>query len=156
MRGKKIVLSLAVLGGLGGAGLWRSWYERGHFVTEEVRIPSKKIKEPKTLVFLTDLHDKEFGRGNRELLSAIGALEPDMALIGGDTMIAKPGKAALDVTERLLDGLTKICPVFYGNGNHEQRLKRERGLYGGLYDQFCLLLMISVSVKNEAYLCEPV
>ena len=151
MRGKKIVLSLAVLGGLGGAGLWRSWYERGHFVTEEVRIPSKKIKEPKTLVFLTDLHDKEFGRGNRELLSAIGALEPDMALIGGDTMIAKPGKAALDLTERLLDGLTKICPVFYGNGNHEQRLNRERGLYGGLYDQFCLLLeQYGVRYLNDA------
>ncbi len=73
MRGKKIVLSLAVLGGLGGAGLWRSWYERGHFVTEEVRIPSKKIKEPKTLVFLTDLHDKEFGRGAAFCHRGLGA-----------------------------------------------------------------------------------
>lgn len=140
MRGKMTVLSLAVLGGLGGAGLWRSWYERGHFVAEEVRLPSPKIKEPKTLVFLTDLHDKEFGRGNIEMLSAIRDMEPDLALIGGDTMIAKPGKAELGVTERLLDGLTKICPVFYGNGNHELRLKRERGLYGRLYDQLCLLL----------------
>ena len=108
-----MVLFLSVFGGLGGAGLWRSWYERGHFVTEEIRISSKKIKEPKTLVFLTDLHDKEFGRGNERMLSAIQDLEPDLALIGGDTMIAKPGKAGLCVTERLLAGLTRICPVFY-------------------------------------------
>lgn len=140
MRGKQTVLFLSIFGGLGGAGLWRSWYERGHFVTEEIRVSSKKIKEPKTLVFLTDLHDKEFGRGNERMLSAIRDLKPDLVLIGGDTMVAKPGKARLCVTERLLAGLVRICPVFYGNGNHEQRLQREKGLYGSLYDQFCLLL----------------
>ena len=51
----------AALAAAAAAGLVRSAYERNHFVTEEVEIVSKKLREPVTLVFLADLHDKEFG-----------------------------------------------------------------------------------------------
>ena len=46
-----------------GAGcLARSRYERDCLVTEEYRIASEKIHgQGKTIVFLTDLHNKEFG-----------------------------------------------------------------------------------------------
>jgi len=49
-----------------GAGcLARSRYERDCLVTEEYRIVSEKIHGPeKTIVFLTDLHNKEFGDQN--------------------------------------------------------------------------------------------
>ena len=32
------------------------------------------------------------------------------------------------------------CPVFYANGNHEQRMQRDRGVYGAMYDEFRELL----------------
>lgn len=104
----------------------RSRYERNHFVVEKTKIFSAKIKEARTLVFLTDLHDKEFGRGNSLLLEAIAGTAPDIVLIGGDIMMAKAGKDSLAVTERLLRGLSQLAPVYYGNGNHEQRLRQKQ------------------------------
>ncbi|MCI8742775.1 MAG: metallophosphoesterase [Lachnospiraceae bacterium] len=130
----------AGLAAAAAGGLLRSRYERNHFVTEEVTVVSKKVNGPATLVFLADLHDKEFGQGNERLLAAIRQAGPDAVLIGGDTMVAKEGKATLEVTERLLQGLSGICPVYYGNGNHEQRLRRRTQEYGDLYQQFCRLL----------------
>jgi len=122
------------------AGLVRSHYERDHFVVETVELSSEKIQAPRTLVFLSDLHDKEFGNGNSRLLEAIRREQPDAVLIGGDTMIAKKGKADLGATKRLLSGLSGLCPIFYGNGNHEQRLQREVKDFGGLYQRFRELL----------------
>lgn len=132
-------LAAALTAGAAG-GLLRSRYEREHFVVEETIISTDKIRRPRTLVFLTDLHDKEFGEGNNGLLNAIKEIQPDFVLIGGDTMVVKPDKARLEVTERLLKGLRQICPVYYGNGNHEQRMKQERKVYGDLYDQFRKIL----------------
>lgn len=121
-------------------GLIRSRYERDHFAVETVELSSEKIRSPRTLVFLSDMHDKEFGRGNQRLLDAVRRECPDAVLIGGDTMIAKKGKADLGASKRLLAGLAELCPVFYGNGNHEQRLQRETDTYGGLYQRFRDLL----------------
>ncbi|MDO4267897.1 MAG: metallophosphoesterase [Eubacteriales bacterium] len=125
----------------GAAALARSSYERSHFVTERTVIVSPKIRRPRTLLFLSDLHDNEFGPGNERLLAAARKEKPDGILIGGDMMVAKPGKAGLRVTERLLDGLAGMgCPVYYANGNHEQRLRRERNTYGTMYREFCRML----------------
>ena len=65
------ILSAVVAGGAAAAavGLVRSGYERRHFVVEETAIYSEKIRNPRTLVFLTDLHDKEFGEANGQLLA---------------------------------------------------------------------------------------
>lgn len=95
--------SLLAAGAVGG--LARSEYERDCLATEKTVIRSRKIKRPRTVVFLTDLHDKEFGQKNDRLLTEIRRLQPDFALIGGDTMVAKEDRAKLDVTEGLLAGL---------------------------------------------------
>lgn len=130
----------AALGAACAAGLIRSQYERDHFVAEETVIVSEKIKAPRTLVFLSDMHDKEFGAQNTRLLAAIADIHPDAVLIGGDTMVAKDGRGDLGATENLIRGLVPIAPVYYGNGNHEQRLNTEREVYGDSYRRFCRLL----------------
>lgn len=137
---KKSIWILPALAALGAGGLLRSQYERDHFVAEETKICSPRIKRERTAVFLTDLHDKEFGEGNRLLLDAVRQEQPDFVLIGGDTMVVKPGPAGLEATERLLAGLKELCPVYYGNGNHEQRLLKERESYGEMYRDFRRLL----------------
>ena len=137
---KKSIWILPALAALGAGGLLRSQYERDHFVAEETKICSPRIKRERTAVFLTDLHDKEFGEGNRLLLDAVRQEQPDFVLIGGDTMVVKPGLAGLEATERLLAGLKELCPVYYGNGNHEQRLLKERESYGEMYRDFRRLL----------------
>jgi len=68
-----------------GAGcLARSRYERDCLVTEEYRIASEKIHGPgKTIVFLTDLHNKEFGQENSRLMEAVRRVNPDAVLLAG-------------------------------------------------------------------------
>lgn len=155
----KLIAALLAAGAAGAAGgLARSRYERDCLTVEETEIVSRKIKKQRTLVFLSDLHDKEFGEGNERLLQSLRSIKPDMVLIGGDTMVVKAGSAKLEVTERLLDGLCGLwhedawrsqdpdirqqdsCRIFYGNGNHEQRMRREPETYGGMYREFTEML----------------
>lgn len=141
MRAGSIELSLCAAAGAAAAGLAWSKYERGHFVTEELVFSSSKMKEPAVLVFLSDLHDNTFGEKNEKLLKEIKRIHPDAVLIGGDTMVTKPGRANLSRTKELLQGISRLsCPVFYANGNHEQRMQRDRGVYGSMYDEFRKLL----------------
>lgn len=130
-----MLTELGLLAGGAAAGLLlRSQYERNHFVVEETTIHSDKIKKDRTLVFLSDLHNKEFGPDNQRLAAAVAAVSPDAVLIGGDTMVSRPGeRSGLAVAERLVTRLVKLGPVYYGNGNHEQRLVWEREKYGNLY-----------------------
>ena len=92
-------------------------------------------------MFLSDLHDNAFGEKNENLLEEIKRIHPDAVLIGGDTMVIKPGRADLSRTRELLQEISRLsCPVFYANGNHEQRMQRDRGVYGAMYDEFRELL----------------
>ena len=77
------------------------------------------------LCFLSDLHEKKFGENNCELLDFIDKADPDVVLIGGDMAIAgnrNPERNRTAVTLSLCRELAGRYPVFYGNGNHEQRL----------------------------------
>lgn len=77
------------------------------------------------LVFLSDLHEREFGKDNSRLLEMIYKADPDAVLIGGDMIIADknhPENIRTGVTRRLCAELVKKYPVFYSEGNHEQRL----------------------------------
>lgn len=120
----------------GGACLLRSHYERDMLATDHYEIRSQKIREgEKKFVFLTDLHDKEFGAGNGRLIDAVRAEKPDAVLCGGDMMVVK-GSADLSVTLDLLRTLAKEFPVFCGNGNHEERMRRETHYYGTMYRDY--------------------
>lgn len=118
-------------GGALGCLLW-SEYEKNSFVTDHTTIKSDKIKAERQFVFLSDLHDKEFGRDNRRLVKAIERIHPDAVLIGGDMMVAHAG-CSLDVTLKLVRTLAEKFPVYYANGNHEERLRSEPENYGEMY-----------------------
>lgn len=118
-----------------GVGLLlRSEYEKNHFSVEELRIDSPKLRYKHTFVFITDVHDKEFGPGNGRLLQAVRRVKPEGIFIGGDVMVSK-GEGCLEVTFALLEGLISIAPVYYALGNHESRLDREREKYGNKYEE---------------------
>lgn len=103
--------------------LLRSKFEKSHFVTEKMIIHSDKLKKPaRDFVFLSDLHSHTFGRENQKLIEAIDRIKPDGVLIGGDMMIARREEDPR-VILHLVKELALRYPVYYGNGNHEQRLK---------------------------------
>lgn len=87
--------------------------------TYEIR--SHKVTEPLTLVFLSDLHAKEYGPGNADLIEAIRQTSPDLILSGGDLVVARERKVKEGV--ELLKRLREIAPVYAGYGNHESELK---------------------------------
>ena len=96
-----------------GAGcLARSRYERDCLVTEEYRIASEKIHgQGKTIVFLTDLHNKEFGEENSRLLETVRKVKPDAVLFGGDGMVAKRGNSDVRIPLALLTELAKELDI---------------------------------------------
>lgn len=127
---------MATAGALGAAAcLARSEYEKKRFSVEEICIRSEKILQEKTFVFLSDLHNNEFGPGNRQLVDAIRRVKPDAVLIGGDMMVCK-GQRDVEVPLRLIRQLVQEFPVYYGNGNHENRMVWERETYGTLYEDY--------------------
>lgn len=147
---------------MGAAGLIRSEYEKRCLAVDHFEIASEKIKGEKTIVFLSDLHDQEFGKNNEGLLKAIDKVRPDLILIGGDMMVArkkakkKPDEQqTVGISWRLVKDLADKYPVVYGNGNHEQRLKREKILYGSCYENYVKCLkdagVVYLSNKNVEF-----
>lgn len=113
----------------------RSRYERSIFVSDVYELGSKKLKKDRTFVFLSDLHDNQFGRNQRWLLAAIEKAEPDGILIGGDMMVVKK-RADVQAALFFVKQLARRYPVYYGNGNHENRMDRRRDRYGDAYDRY--------------------
>ena len=126
------------LTGLGAGFFARSEYEKKHFVTETFELTSEKLREEeRNFVFLSDLHNNQFGKNQEKLLRAIEKVRPDAVLIGGDMMVCKWGKLDLEPSLDLVRTLAGRYPVFYANGNHEERMKREREVYGDSCQTFC-------------------
>lgn len=95
------------------------------FKTTRYRLCVPKFKAldgEKRIVLLTDLHNKVYGVNNDKLLKAVRREKPDMILIGGDMLVARKG-AAFEAALKFVTQLPRICPVYYGLGNHEQRMK---------------------------------
>lgn len=135
---------------IAGAGLLlRSEYEKEQLSVERTVVESTKIGKDCTLVFLSDLHNHRFGEDNRRLLDAVDKINPDLVLVGGDMMISKGG-ADTSVSLALLQQLAKRCPVFYGNGNHENRMRRETSVYGDQYESYvCSLKNLGIKVLEN-------
>ncbi len=120
------------------AAVWvciRSVYERKVFTTDTYELRSEKVTREHTFVFLTDLHDNCFGSGQRRLLAAIGRVKPEAVLIGGDMVTAREG-VQIETAASLIKELAGRYPVFCGNGNHENRMKRDRARYGDAFSRY--------------------
>ena len=81
------------------------------------------------VVLLSDLHNHVYGEKNKKLLDEIRKIHPDLILVAGDMLVGKED-TSWEVAAQLVEQLPKICPVYYGNGNHEQRMKEQPELYG--------------------------
>ena len=87
----------------------------------------KRLKRDKAkFVFLSDLHNRQYGYKNETLFNDIVSLEPDFIVFGGD-MITSCMEKWSDYSDTLdfIKRLAEKYPVYYGMGNHEERLKRK-------------------------------
>lgn len=138
---KKLFLALTGATALAAAGLLRSSYERKSLVQKSYAIRDRRISRSLRLAFLTDLHANSFGAGNGTLIQCIRDARPDVVLIGGDMMVVKPRhRMDFSALEALLQGLSGRFPIYYAEGNHEQRMKLEEGKYPGWWEAFYSLI----------------
>ncbi len=110
---------------------WVMLYDSNRFVISEHTVSDGRIRERCRAVVLADLHNKRYGRDNEKLIAAIRECRPDMILVAGDIPTAKPG-APLDTAIHLMEELARDYPVYYGNGNHEHRMKLYPKAYGDM------------------------
>jgi predicted MPP superfamily phosphohydrolase len=105
---------------------------RYHIHTGDAR---RSPRNPFSLVLLSDLHNRSYGKDNGDLLQEIRAEHPEAILIAGDMVTA--GKfPETEAAVSLMSELTRSFPVYYANGNHETRLKLQTYLYGDCYEKY--------------------
>ena len=115
--------------------LWLCIYDSNRFVVVRYQIKSNKIKGTYRAVVVADLHNKQFGKNNRLLLDEIHRCQPDGIWIAGDIPTAVPNKK-LDTALSFMKALAEKYPVFYGNGNHEHRMKLYPETYGDMAGRY--------------------
>lgn len=115
--------------------VWVMLYDSNRFVVQSTVVSDRRIRKPLRAVVIADLHNKRYGRENERLLNEIRARKPDVILIAGDILTAKPGKS-IQPAISFLEVLAKEFPVYYGNGNHEHRLKLYPKKYGDMGKQY--------------------
>lgn len=109
--------------------------DSNRFVIRHYCIKNKKITGKHRYVFLSDLHNKEYGKENQKLLDAIDFISPEAILVGGDLLVAKPG---VDFTPAatFVQKLSQKYPVYYANGNHEYRIRLYKAKYPDMYVRY--------------------
>lgn len=121
------------------------------FKVTHYEIVSKKLKKSmgeKKIVFISDLHNYSYGKGNKKLLETIEREQPDMILSAGDLLVGDKKKSS-EPAEKFVESLAEKFPIYCGNGNHEQRMKEETDTYGKEYAVYKEHI-----VKSGAYLLE--
>jgi len=128
-----IIIILAVIAiGIG----CESIRENRVFQVTRYHIRSPKITNGIRIAFLSDLHNRSYGVHNDKLLKAIEVQNPDLILIGGDMLVGRSSVERFDEVVELVMALAGRYPIFYANGNHEQRMKEDLEAYGDMYERY--------------------
>ncbi|MBO7601157.1 MAG: hypothetical protein J6S95_08430 [Lachnospiraceae bacterium] len=125
--------------------------DSNRFVVRTYTITTDKISSDKKLMFLSDLHNKDYGHDNRKLLLRIKSLNPDYVLIGGDIMTAYPG-ADFTPAVKFTKAVHKDFKLIYAEGNHEYRAGLYPDFYGTMHDDYINALKedgIDISVNTH-------
>jgi predicted MPP superfamily phosphohydrolase len=121
------------------------YYENNQIEITYQEIPSQKLPEAfdgYTIVHVSDLHNKSFGRGQRNLVEKIQELNPNMIAITGDLIDRR--RYDEDTAMVFIQEAVKIAPTYYVTGNHE--------LWSGKFDNLEIRLRNSgVHVLRDEY-----
>ena len=108
------------------------------FQIKTYTIKTKKLKKgcKVTFALLADLHNKEYGPENQQLIQAVKELKPDAILVAGDMLIGHTRHSFLPAQKLVWALQREAAPVYYGNGNHESRMRTETAIYKDLYERY--------------------
>lgn len=98
------------------------------------------------IVHISDLHNAEFGDGQKDLIDKIEAQDADIIVITGDMIDSR--RTDVDKAVELITGLGNKIPVYYVTGNHESRVTEYNELESKLIENGVTVLK-NESVKIE-------
>lgn len=87
------------------------------------------------LAFLTDIHNKIEKEEGKRIWELLDGYRPDGVLVGGDVLVGKPGKD-IQKAAAFIKALSDKYPVWYANGNHEQRIRKHPEDYGNMGENY--------------------
>lgn len=111
-------------------------------VVTEYTISSEKIPEAfegYTIVQISDVHGREYGKDNAALVQMVRDQKPDIIAITGDLIDRRPN---LEHAEILVAQLVEIAPVYYVSGNHEWDSEKQ-------YELFDILEELGVKIMHD-------
>lgn len=96
------------------------WYQNNRLSVSLYQVGEAKQKEfpAFTVVQLSDLHNKSFGKNSQRLLERIKEINPDLVVVTGDLIDSH--RSGMSSAISLMEALTKERPVYYVSGNHER------------------------------------
>lgn len=106
-----------------------------HYLVSSPKIPASF--DSFIIAQVSDLHNDDFGKNQKNLIKAIEEASPDMIVVTGDLIDSR--KPDVGIAMDFIRQATEMAPVYYATGNHESRIPEE---YGQLESQ-----MIEVGVQ---------
>ena len=120
---KKKILTIGIVFFLFLFG-WALYENKALQVTEyEIDCSSHPELNGFTIVQISDLHNEEFGEGQKKLLNMVSECNPDMIAITGDFIDCRHPN--VDIAMEFIEGALDIAPVYYIPGNHERWVFKE-------------------------------
>lgn len=94
----------------------------GIYCDNNIKVTNYNIKNTKSdvklrFVIVSDLHNKEFGKDNKDLIELVKAQNPDFIAVCGDMVVR--GNPDTSVMKSVLSQLKDIAPTYCCLGNHE-------------------------------------
>ena len=84
------------------------------------------------IAHISDLHNAQMGKDNKNLLALLEAAQPDIIAITGDIIDSR--RTDMEIALRFVREAVKIAPCYYVPGNHEARLSAYEGFQQKMID----------------------
>lgn len=99
------------------------YYENNFIKITNIDIIDSKIPnafKDFTIAHISDLHNKQFGKNQKNLINQINKIAPDIIVITGD--LINSYYPNIDIAMEFINNAIKVAPIYYVPGNHEARL----------------------------------
>ncbi len=96
--------------------------------TTSYKLQTVGIESEVNIVFLSDLHNRSFGKDNSYLINEVSEASPDVIAVVGDMMEEDSTDEELNEYLDLLTELVKIAPTFVSYGNHDFEYEAASGV----------------------------
>ena len=110
-------------------------FDSNRFVIRKIAVYSDKVSSNHDFLFVSDLHNKTYGKNNARLLKAIDNIHCEGCFAAGDIITAVKNKDNANAVSFMKE-LSERMPVYCSLGNHEYRAKIYQNIYGDMYDSY--------------------